>query len=251
MVTRSWRYALVVVCALAAVASAQRAAFDTASIKPHDESTRGTPQLIATPSGVLFSAATPEAMIAFAHGVTRYQVVGPPALRRARYDVIARMSAGADAAQLGAMVQTLLTERFGLRSHVERREARVFALTRAGSAHRLPSAATGSPLRITATAEGIRFEGASMGDLGGWLARNAAVGLPVIEETRVDGRFDFVLRLLSGAAKSSGDGKRALRDGGSVAFVDALADLGLKLESRRQPLDHVVVDSIENAPTAN
>jgi uncharacterized protein (TIGR03435 family) len=48
-------------------------------------------------------------------------IIGPPSLDQARYDIVAKIPAGATAEQFYAMLRTLLAERFGLADHWEQR----------------------------------------------------------------------------------------------------------------------------------
>ena len=96
-----------------------------------------------------------------------------------------------------------------------------------------------------------------MPELAHYLGRQGPVGAPVVDETNLAGRFDFVLTfapaLGSGdhATRAMAEGKMALVEGGLTSYRDALAAVGLDLESRRRPLDVIVIDRAERVPTAN
>jgi uncharacterized protein (TIGR03435 family) len=60
-----------------------------------------------------------------AYDIKTYQVNGPVWLNTERYDIVARVPAGATKEQVNVMWQKLLTERFGVVLHHESREFQV------------------------------------------------------------------------------------------------------------------------------
>jgi len=79
-------------------------------------------------------------------------------------------------------------------------------------------------------------------------------GLPVVDMTGIQGKFDFQLdwmgRGVYDKAVADNNGL-APSDGVTLSIHDALQRLGLALENRKQPMPTVVVDSIERTPTEN
>ena len=76
-----------------------------------------------------------------AFDVKNYQISGPAWLTDERYDVIARVPAGATTEQVRVMWQNLLAERFGLTLHRESREFRVDELVIAKGGAKLKESA--------------------------------------------------------------------------------------------------------------
>jgi uncharacterized protein (TIGR03435 family) len=82
------------------------------------------------------------------------------------------------------------------------------------------------------------------------------VGRPVLDMTEIQGEFDFKfdanpkdlasIRQLSAAADVPSDDNSA-----GESIFDAMQTLGLKLESRKAPIQHIVVDSALKVPTEN
>ena len=68
------------------------------------------------------------ALIEFAYGVPASQLVGPDFLKTQRFDIVAKMPAGATDEQAPQMLQALLAERFGLKVHRENKEVQIYAL---------------------------------------------------------------------------------------------------------------------------
>ena len=69
------------------------------------------------PGRVNWAGATLRDLIMDAYGVKRYQVTGPDWIDPERYDVVAKVPAGATKEQVRVMWQNLLADRFGLVFH--------------------------------------------------------------------------------------------------------------------------------------
>jgi len=67
-------------------------------------------------------------IIARAYAVIPAQLVGPDSLKTDRYDILAKLPAGANEDQVPQMLQALLAERFGMKIHREKRETAIYAL---------------------------------------------------------------------------------------------------------------------------
>ena len=78
-----------------------------------------------------------------AYGIQSYQLSGPDWMASARFDIAARMPAGATRDQLPEMLQALLAERFKLTIHRENRELPVYALEVGKSGPKLQESKTG------------------------------------------------------------------------------------------------------------
>jgi uncharacterized protein (TIGR03435 family) len=169
------------------------------------------------------------------------------------------------------MMQTLLRERFNLKVRIEKRETPVYALVMARNDRRLGSGLVPSKTdcsnysdvlartgRIAAAREvSTDCEIVSGGGIGGGrlqmrgrgtirefipvISRSPDVDRPVFDRTDLTGTYDvdFVW-----APARSGPGAAAVAD--IVSIFSALQEqLGLKLEPRREPMDVVVIDSVD------
>ena len=61
-------------------------------------------------------------MIYWAYSTPPFEINGPDWINDTRFDVIAKSDSGGDDAKLRLMVQTLLADRFGLKTHKEQKE---------------------------------------------------------------------------------------------------------------------------------
>lgn len=90
------------------------------------------------------------------------------------------------------------------------------------------------------------------------------VGRPVVDKTGLTGSYDVMLDFSPegmgpgpkgpGPAEGGGNPAEAPRDSndsGPTIFAALQEQLGLKLESRKGPVDVLVVESVEKAPTKN
>jgi uncharacterized protein (TIGR03435 family) len=114
---------------LASTAQAQSAgkpSFDVASIKPADPPQPGRGMIAFgrrggpgtdDPGRITWNNATLMAILTTAYDVKRYQVTGPDWLDSERFDVVAKVPAGATKEQVNLMWQNLIEERWGVALH--------------------------------------------------------------------------------------------------------------------------------------
>lgn len=219
----------------------------------------------STPTRLTYSGVTLQMMLARAYGVTREQVSGPDWIDADRFDVAAVVPEDANAAQLQTMLQNLLTERFRLSLHRESKEASGYALTVGKDGHKLQPAQTvpqsEDPREIMAAVQarlaatpGAAGSGprSSIGFLKTTMARLAAVltenlRRPVQDKTGLTGEYSFRLQWVPDGATMP-DGSLVL----GPSLIQAVEEqLGLKLESHREPMDTLVVDSETRVPVEN
>jgi uncharacterized protein (TIGR03435 family) len=82
-----------------------------------------------TPDRIDYVSASLKALLARAYDLRPDQVSGPDWLGDERFDIMATMAPGTDAARFRVMLQQLLTERFQVRTHRETKPLRVYLLT--------------------------------------------------------------------------------------------------------------------------
>jgi uncharacterized protein (TIGR03435 family) len=249
--------ACVVVSAVALIRSAPRVVaqqpmFDAASIVSSDHGGRSTYRV--TPGGIVYTNATLGDCLLAAYQVSRFEVVGPDWLRARRFDIVARTSGPASKEQLMMMLQTLLAQRFGVRLHREPREMRAFALTaRRGGPKLKPGAANGLA-DILAGPDGAELKNHTLSQVAHYLSR-LPIGLPVVDVTGIEGRYDFQLSLgQRGAEKkpsTAADSALSLAAATSTIVSDALQTYGLELQSRTLRVPVIVIDEARPEPTPN
>ena len=172
------------------VNAAQATEFDVASIRRTADASK-EPTIRVTPTGINLESVSLLNCLEEAYGVTAHQISGPSWVRTDRFDIIARTSEPMTHGQMMARLQTLLSERFMLSLRRTQRESRAYALVVGKNGHRLmaapPDADEGR--REPAPGIAIRFVNTSMPELSAYLARQGPIGAPVVDDTRLTGRF--------------------------------------------------------------
>jgi uncharacterized protein (TIGR03435 family) len=214
-----------------------------------------------------------------AYDVKTYQIYGPAWLNTERYDIVARVPAGATKEQVNLMWRKLLGERFGVVLHHESREFQVEeltfdkggsklkkttwdaalplppgpphedkngGLTSPGQVVRIVPRASGTSLYAVARAQPI----ARLADLLG-----NALHRPVLDKTGLAGEYDYSIDfLLDQAALPPLPPGAIPQDAGEPRpdIAAAVRDqLGLRLISSKAMMDVLIVDKAEKVPTAN
>lgn len=140
---------------LCSLANAQSAAdsFEVASIKSSVLPGRGAIRLgmrggpgSADPGRVTYTLSTIGDLVADAYGVKRSQILGGPKwVDTERFDIVAKVPAGATKQRVRLMLQNLLAERFKLELHRENRELPIYALVVSAKGPNLRDAASADP----------------------------------------------------------------------------------------------------------
>lgn len=176
------------------------------------------------------------------------QVVGGPGwLDNDRYDIEAKTGRPEKPTpeQVQPMMQNLLAERFHLKCHRETRQMQVYALVSTGkAAPELKQSADGTPTSMNTNGapgspQQLTAKGTTMAQLSNYVGNR--LGHFVVDRAAMEGGYDFTLEWTQG-----GGG-----DSGFPSLVTALQEhLGLKLEQRKEPVEVLVIDSIDR-PTEN
>jgi bla regulator protein blaR1 len=241
--------------AQSSAAGGKRLGFEVASIKASKPGGHGT-SLLTDPAG-RFTAenATLRTIITFAFGVRGFQMSGGPSwLDSDRFDIVAKPEGRSNPAQLRQMVQSLLADRFKLKFHRETKEMRVLALVVGKNGPKLkPTKPEDDAARSNRGFQGGMGELTALGaDMASLATRlSAIVGRPVIDRTALTGRFDFKLQWTPDHPVQMKSPDEPVADGehGPSIFT-AVQQLGLKLEDQKEPVEIIVIDSVEK-PSAN
>jgi len=137
----------------AAQAAASTLTFDVASVRPAapmDQAAilaglragRRPESMLIEGSRATFTYMSLKELIANAYKVRTYQVSGPDWLATDRFDIAARLPDGASRADVPAMLQALLIERFKLAAHMETKEYPVLGLAIAKGGTKLTASTT-------------------------------------------------------------------------------------------------------------
>jgi uncharacterized protein (TIGR03435 family) len=258
--------------------------FEVASVKAAEPPTDGRimVRMGGDPGRIDYTNVSLMNVITNAFKIKEHQVSGPGWLSSQRFNITAKLPAGATREQVPEMLQTLLKDRFKLAYHKESKVMPAYALVAAKGGPKLHEAegvevkAGGMPgggMRMMMGPRGRHMSGKisiqQLADsLGNWLDR------PVINETGITGVFDIDLewsgdegpqsmRAMRGpGGPGGGDGGPRPEGAPRPEFHDESADapsiftslqdkLGLRLDPRKAPVDIFVIDNAEKVPTEN
>jgi uncharacterized protein (TIGR03435 family) len=209
---------------------------------------------------------TLRALIQIAYDVPSIMISGGSSLLDSgTFDVDAKaLDSASQAPQLKRMLQTLLADRFNLGLRRESKELQVYTLVVAKNGPKLQKAKDSEcpdVIELYALVRGTLCHVLVGGPQVGWTGRTIGmqdladaltlrVGRPVVDKTEIKGTFDIKTSVWSlGAADP--DGARQAADSNSPSLFTVLEEqLGLKLESRRAPVEILVVEHAEK-PSAN
>jgi uncharacterized protein (TIGR03435 family) len=261
--------------------SAQRLAFEVASVKRNTSGDQGS-GISGPRAGSFTSTNVPlDRLVAWAFGVRDDQLIGLPTWTHGeRYNVVAKYpnneTPSPDRLQL--MVQTLLADRFGVKTHKESREGPTYSLVVARGDGRLgpklkpitidcqeyirSRIAAGQMVMATGRGDAptctgvtsnrfIKMSGRPIAILATALA--AQVARPVIDKTGLTGNFEINVEWspnLAAPTPSDSALQTAAVDDGVSLFTALEEQLGLKLEPSRGAVDVLVIDHVER-PTAD
>jgi uncharacterized protein (TIGR03435 family) len=231
---------------------AQAPAFEVASIRLDTD----VPRMVFGPelrNGTMHGEkVTLRRMLAVAYGMTEPRVIGPGWLDKNRFDILARSPQGVPDSELKPMLQTLLQERFKLAAHLEKREMPVYYLDVARGGVKMPlyPARDRGPANPgdDANVRGFPMVRGTLttSRLADLMAR--IVDRPVIDRTGLTERYNL---FLSYAPLTPRAGDPGPEFGPPDFFTAVQKQLGLALQSGRDQVEVVVVDSVEQMPTEN
>lgn len=240
-----------ITCAAAYAQEARPPAFEVASIKPN-KSGAVRAQFRPEPGRLTVTNFSLKFIMEQAYGLRGYQIVGGPGwLDSDKFDIVAKAEGNADKHQVRLMLEPLLADRFKLAVHRETREMLVYELVVAKGGPRLQDAeGRKPPPRSTAETQVGRVIG-SASVFADWLS--GRVGRPVFDKTGISGNHNFTLVMRRDAPLSAAEDPASALANSSVpaSIFGALEEqYGLKLQSRKAPVEVLVIDHVEK-PSEN
>jgi uncharacterized protein (TIGR03435 family) len=240
----------------------------------------------------LAGTATMSELLRRAYSVKPYQISGPMWIDTDIYEITAGIPVGVSKEQAAEMLRELLVERFHLAAHRETKEMPIYVLLlgkngpklreadpaaeeeeekarAAGGFHR-PRVTMGPdgfpqipedakvPGSFTVALSSGQFLRTKLfachqdmdqlaATIAGYLKR------PVVDQTRLAGRYDFTLAFESDPLEATERTQPAAfsENAGPNIFAAVQEQLGLRLEPKRGPVEMVTVDRVDRVPTQN
>jgi uncharacterized protein (TIGR03435 family) len=238
-------------------------AFDIVSVKPNVSGNSSDPT--KSPGRYSWMNVSLRQLIQVAYDMRPFQLIALPGwANTARFDVVATTEVSASPQQMNTMIQGVLTDRFDLTVHRERRELPVYALVLARRDGRLGVGLRPATLDCESIAAKPLNSGAAQADdaactprLGltrlkaaGFRMSSLASGLmrildrPVIDKTGLSAPFDIELSWTPDFTMlPDGVAPQNLPPGPTI-FAALEEQLGLRLVSDRAPVEVLVIDRI-------
>ena len=235
--------AAVAVCCAAISLSAQTPSFEVASVKPAAPTPGRGGRTTASGDRISYANTTLLNVLARAYQVKGFQVDGPSWIRTERYDIIAKAPDNTPKDQIPLMLQSLLSERFELQLHREPREMPVYALVPGSGKPKFQK----SDGELSYDLDNGRriLKNHTMSQLADFLS--PMVQRLVFDRTGLSGAYNFPLEM----SMEELGGINAKSEVSAPSIFTIIEGLGLKLESRKEAVQVVVIDSGNKTPTGN
>ena len=202
-------------------------------------------------------------LIAFAYGLHAKQIIdAPPWFGIDLYDIEAKPDTEGrpNQKQMQTMVQKLLTDRFQLKFHHDKRELSVYVITVASGGPKLTktTSAPNDPSAFFFRALGdLTVRNQSMADFATWM-QSGVMDKPVVDQTGLTDKYDFQLKWTPDESQFG-----QFRGTGTVVppppddpkappslYTAIQEQLGLKMGPAKVPDDVIVIDHVEK-PSEN
>ncbi len=199
-------------------------------------------------------------LIALAYDVGGAQVVAPQwegdsEWQTNHFDIVAKVPSDGTKEQLPLMLQSLLADRFKLALHRETRPTSVYVMeiSRGGAKLQLQESPADDRRAPGCERSWGRNSNELVADCHGLTAAGMAQSIqtlapayfdrPLLDATDLKGIYSFSLRWITRSASQAG------MDGATM--FEAVANIGLKINTRKQPMEMLVIDHCEKMPTEN
>jgi uncharacterized protein (TIGR03435 family) len=257
METTSQLRAITVLALAAGLSDAQTTsaapAFDVASIKPSQLSglrEGGKRERIeAVPGSLIMGNVRFQTAVRWAYHVQEYQVTGPAWIGEERFDIVAKAGSPVPEEDLRLMLRTLLAERFQLGVHHQTKEMNAYVVTVGKNGHKLTESKTDGAMDVKPAGPMVAtIQHADLDELASMLSQ--PLQAPVVNMTGLKGRYDFKIDMapyITPELTSS----RNPQDIIGVGITAMQEQLGLKMESKKIPVELVVIDRAEKSPIEN
>lgn len=240
-------------------------------------------------SMVKYSAIDLKLYLGMAFHLKNFQIAAPDWMTSTRWDITAKLPEGSNPTQIPEMLQHLLRDRFQMKMHRETRELPIYGLVIGKTGMKLHESSTDAPPATGAAAGqsvnaamsntgttvtygngayftigNNRFEGRKLGMAVMADALSRFADRPVLDMTELKGTYDFSMdfsaedfrAMMIRAAVAQGatlppDVLKLADASSGDTLLNAVEKLGLKLESRKAPVEMLVIDDALRMPTEN
>lgn len=236
----------------------RKVTFEVASVHPSADRPGARMRMSGDAGRIDWANLPLKTIVGVAYGMKQHQISGPDWMDSQTYNIDAKFPAGSSRAQMPAMLQSLLAERFKLTTHREQRIVPVYELIARKGPTKLRGGDQKTPLRYMGGSGGRHVAGSGTLDelakmLSNWLDR------PLLNKTSIEGVYDFDLQWTGFEYENAGRGGAERFDGVAVSydvdhatiFSEIRDKTGLQLRSGKGPVEFLIVDHAEMMPAAN
>jgi bla regulator protein BlaR1 len=224
--------------------------FEVATIKPTEPGKDG-PVIAISAGKITFTGFTLKHLIGYAYWIHANQVIGGARwMDSDEFDITAKPEKGfvSFVEDSRKMLQTLLVDRFRLKFHHDTRELPAYVLSVAKGGSKMKprtSGDGGGGFRLVPEGSSLPGRNASMAQFA-FVLQTVVMDRPVLDRTELAGNFDFNLSWAPDETQFGGRGGKMPSSPDSPDIFAAMQEqLGLKLESRKVPVDVLIVDEAE------
>lgn len=224
---------------------AQQPTFAVATIRPSSAEVKfehdGATDFLA--DGLRMHDVTVDACIRLAYGVQNSQILGPAWLDSDHFDIVTKTDTPTTRDQMKLMLRALLADRFGLTFHHETREMRALVLTVVDKGAKLkPAADPAAPPFRQNSANGTEARSMPIQEFADFLAQ--PLHMPIVNQTGLTGRYDFALDFTPYLPESGKNMDGTKPDTMGIVKAAMQDELGLKMDTRKTPVDVMVIDHV-------
>lgn len=185
--------------------------------------------------------------VRWAYHVLDYQVTGPGWIEDERYDIVAKAALPVEEYELRKMLQTLLAERSHLTIHRATKEMQAYVVTVGKNGHKMTQSTTEGAMSIKPNGLVLTIERADLDEVAA-MATQPLRG-PVVNATGLKGRWDLKLDAAPYLAEAAN--VKEIPEMVGLAITAAREQLGLSVESKKTPVEMIVIDRAEKTPIEN
>ena len=230
--------------------------FEVATIKPNDSGDPGMRGLTMNGRNFATRNSSLVDLIKFAYNVQPKQIIGGPDwMDKDRFDIAAvpDIDGAPNVNQLRIMVQKLLTDRWKLTFHHDKKELSAYVLTVGKNGQHLTPNTSNGPLPgmgsppVPGGVNLIMVNG-TMADFTGFL-QLLVLDRPVVDHTEITGKYDLSFKFMPDDSLYNGHPPKpgATTDNTEAlpGFFEAIQTIGLKLDAEKTAVDVIVIDRAE------
>ncbi|HEY2470350.1 MAG TPA: TIGR03435 family protein [Terracidiphilus sp.] len=244
--------------------------FEVATIKPNNSNATSMQALVIRGRNFATRASSLGDLISFAYEVQAKQIVNAPDwIDKDRYDIdaVPEQEGVPNPEQLRVMIRKLLTDRFKLTFHHDKRDMSAYVLSVGKEGNKLKPTQVNGQLPNIGMRPGtggitLMIRNGKISDFTGFL-QILVLDRPVVDKTALTGRYDFECTFSPDESQFNGHPPQFPRQGnadsGSTdtaapaapSLYDAIQqELGLKLSAEKTAVDVIAIDHVEK-PSAN